>query len=633
MYNKKNVYFVALLWEDLMFQADNREISSTRKEYMPYPRFTKVIINHFISKDKTISMRNRINLNTVREDTLLEQPAEKPNRAKKPANKFTDVLTAGVVIRDTPTLLEAAQLKKTLKKSKLETHKLYVSGSGDEVGFQPKVPGEQEYKTTGTDEGTGTKPGVPNVPKYLSESENESWGDSGDDESNDNDSNEVTKDNDDDDVDSDVDEKENEEEYARTPDSIKFTDYDEEYEELYKDVNVRLQATEHEEERKRDEEIIDVGRDEGTQQTTYVQVKDDEHITLTTVHDTQKTEVPLQKPSTQTPPLLNIHVTVIPETSSAAGSTILLTISPITPLQQQSTSTPSPTPTTATTETSIPALPDFSSLLQVSTKISGKSAQAEEPVFETADTEMALNQGDELGNTDDQPNIKAALRDDWFKKLEIPLTPYSDWNTTKTIDFRLFLAYVSFMGFLVYQIDVKSAFLYERIEKEVYVCQPTGFEEPDYPDKVYKVEKALYGLHQAPRACYETLDKYLLDNGFQRGKIDQTLLIKRQKGDILLVQVYVDDIIFRSTKKELCTEFEALMHHLFQISSMGELTFFLGLQVKQKSDEIFISQDKYVDEILRKFKYADVKITSTPMDKEKALLKDSDGDDVDAHLY
>nr|GEY93910.1 putative ribonuclease H-like domain-containing protein [Tanacetum cinerariifolium] len=118
---------------------------------------------------------------------------------------------------------------------------------------------------------------------------------------------------------------------------------------------------------------------------------------------------------------------------------------------------------------------------------------------------------------------------------------------------RLFLAYASFMGFLVYQMDVTRAFLYERIKEEVYVCQPPGFEDTEYPDKVYKVEKALYGLYQAPRAWYETLAKYLLDNGFHRGKIDQTLFIKRQKVDILLVQVYVDDIIFGSTKKELCT--------------------------------------------------------------------------------
>ncbi|GJW03505.1 ribonuclease H-like domain-containing protein [Tanacetum coccineum] len=143
-----------------------------------------------------------------------------------------------------------------------------------------------------------------------------------------------------------------------------------------------------------------------------------------------------------------------------------------------------------------------------------------------------------------------------------------------------------------------------KAKEEAYVCQPPGFEDPNYPDKVYKVVKALYGLHQAPRAWYGTLAKYLLDNGFQRGKIDQTLFIKKQKGDILLVQVYVDDIIFGSTNKELCTEFEKLMHDKFRMSSMGELNFFL-----------------------------DVRTASTPMDTEKPLLKDSDGDDVDVHLY
>ncbi|GJS29536.1 putative ribonuclease H-like domain-containing protein [Tanacetum coccineum] len=181
--------------------------------------------------------------------------------------------------------------------------------------------------------------------------------------------------------------------------------------------------------------------------------------------------------------------------------------------------------------------------------------------------------------------------------------------------------------------DVKSAFLYGTIEEEVYVTQPPGFKDPDHPDKVYKVVKALYGLHQAPRAWYETLANYLLSNGFNRGKIDQTLFIKKQKGDILLVQVYVDDIIFGSTNKELCTGFEKLMKDKFQMSSMGELTFFLGLQVQQKEDGIFISQDKYVAEILKKFNYYDLKFASTPVDLEKPLVKDGDANDVDVHLY
>ncbi|GJX27215.1 putative ribonuclease H-like domain-containing protein [Tanacetum coccineum] len=143
------------------------------------------------------------------------------------------------------------------------------------------------------------------------------------------------------------------------------------------------------------------------------------------------------------------------------------------------------------------------------------------------------------------------------------------------------------------------------IEGEMYVCQPPSFKDPHFRDKVHKVEKALYGLHQAPRAWYETLSTYLLDNGFHRGQIDKTLFIKRHKDDILL----------------------------FQMSSMGELSFFLGLQVKQKSDGIFISQDKYVAEILKKFDFASVKTASTPMETNKALVKDEEAKDVDVHLY
>nr|GFA69041.1 hypothetical protein [Tanacetum cinerariifolium] len=134
-------------------------------------------------------------------------------------------------------------------------------------------------------------------------------------------------------------------------------------------------------------------------------------------------------------------------------------------------------------------------------------------------------------------------------------------------------------------------------------------------------------------AWYETLANYLLENGFQRGKIDQTLFIKRQKGDILLVQIYVDDIIFGATNKDLCKSFEKLMKDKFQMSSMGELTFFLGLKVKQKKDGIFISQDKYVSKILRKFGLTEGKSASTPIDTEKPLLKDHDGEDVDVHTY
>ncbi|GJR43759.1 putative ribonuclease H-like domain-containing protein [Tanacetum coccineum] len=198
---------------------------------------------------------------------------------------------------------------------------------------------------------------------------------------------------------------------------------------------------------------------------------------------------------------------------------------------------------------------------------------------------------------------------------------------------RLFLAFASFMGFSVYQMDVKSAFLYGNITEEVYVNQPPGFVDPHHPNKVYKVIKALYGLHQAPRAWYERLSTFLLKHGYRRGAIDKTLFIKRDRKDIMLVQVYVDDIIFGSTKTSMVKEFEELMQKEFKMSSMGELTFFLGLQVKQSTAGIFISQDKYVKDILNKFDFRTIKPATTLIKAHKALGKDEEGDDVDVHLY
>ncbi|GJS70653.1 putative ribonuclease H-like domain-containing protein [Tanacetum coccineum] len=170
---------------------------------------------------------------------------------------------------------------------------------------------------------------------------------------------------------------------------------------------------------------------------------------------------------------------------------------------------------------------------------------------------------------------------------------------------RLFLAFASYMGFLVYQLDVKSAFLYGEIEEEVYVTQPKGFEDPYFPKHVYRVVKALYGLHQAaPRAR-----------------------------DILLVQVYVDDIIFESINKAWCDEFEVLMKGEFEMSAMGEMTFFLGLQVKQLPDGIFISQDKYVKDMLTKFDMESVRTATTPYEAAKTKLKDETDPPVNVHLY
>nr|GEW55288.1 hypothetical protein [Tanacetum cinerariifolium] len=190
----------------------------------------------------------------------------------------------------------------------------------------------------------------------------------------------------------------------------------------------------------------------------------------------------------------------------------------------------------------------------------------------------------------------------------------------------------------------------------VYVSQPDGFVDQDNPNHMYKLKKALYGLKQAPRAWYDMLSSFLISQDFSKvdtpmvekskldedkeGKAvdpsqyrDQTLFIRRQREDFILVQVYVDDIIFGSSNPQLCRAFEALMHEKFQMSAMGELNFFLGLQVLQKEDDIFLSQDKYIGYILKKFGFLDVRSSNTPMDKENPWGKDGTGKDVELHLY
>ncbi|GJZ32134.1 putative ribonuclease H-like domain-containing protein [Tanacetum coccineum] len=176
------------------------------------------------------------------------------------------------------------------------------------------------------------------------------------------------------------------------------------------------------------------------------------------------------------------------------------------------------------------------------------------------------------------------------------------------------------------------------VAQEVYVSQPPGLalilnilEKNTRCNQWSK--KALYGLHQAPRAWYATLSTFLEKHGYKRGTIDKTLFIRRNENDIMLVQVYVDDIIFGSTNKSWCAEFESLMQSRFKMSSMGELTFFLGLQVKQNKEGIFISQDKYVAEILKKFDLVHVKAAITPMETKMPLTKDEEAFDVDVHLY
>jgi hypothetical protein len=181
--------------------------------------------------------------------------------------------------------------------------------------------------------------------------------------------------------------------------------------------------------------------------------------------------------------------------------------------------------------------------------------------------------------------------------------------------------------------DVKSAFLNGPIKEEVYVEQPLGFKDSEYPNHVYKLSKALYGLKRAPRAWYECLRDFLINNGFKVGKADPTLFTKTIANDLFVCQIYVDDIIFGSTNKSTCEEFSRIMVQKFEMSMMGELKYFLGFQVKQLQEGTFISQTKYTQDILTKFGMKDAKPIKTPMGTNGHLNLDTGGKSVDQKVY
>nr|GEY21139.1 hypothetical protein [Tanacetum cinerariifolium] len=194
---------------------------------------------------------------------------------------------------------------------------------------------------------------------------------------------------------------------------------------------------------------------------------------------------------------------------------------------------------------------------------------------------------------------------------------------------RIFLAYAAYKGFTVYQMDVKTAFMHGSLKEDVYVCQPEGFIDVDHPSHIYKLKKALYGLKQVSRAWYDELSTFLLQNGFSKGIIDLTLFTRCFDDDILVVQVYIDDIIF----PRYATLFSDLMKSFFEMSMMGEITFFLGLKVNQSPSGIFINQSNYVNEILKKYGLNTCDIIGTPMDIKDKLDLDQIGTPVDAKKY
>ncbi|KAK6163684.1 hypothetical protein DH2020_000548 [Rehmannia glutinosa] len=183
-------------------------------------------------------------------------------------------------------------------------------------------------------------------------------------------------------------------------------------------------------------------------------------------------------------------------------------------------------------------------------------------------------------------------------------------------DIRILLAYSCFKIFKLYQMDVKSVFLNGIIQEEVY-----------------KLKKALYGLKQAPRAWYDRLSSFLLQNCFIRGKVDTTLFVFEKGQDCLLVQIYVDDIIFGATNDSSCKKFSKLMQGEFEMSMMGELNFFLGLQIKQCQEGIYISQSKYTKELLKKFGIEEGRTVSTPMATNVKIDKDEKDKSMDESKY
>jgi hypothetical protein len=197
----------------------------------------------------------------------------------------------------------------------------------------------------------------------------------------------------------------------------------------------------------------------------------------------------------------------------------------------------------------------------------------------------------------------------------------------------MLLSYATHHGFKLYQMDVKSAFLNGPIKEEVYVKQPPGFDREGYPNHVYKLHKALYRLKQAPRAWYECLRDFLIENGFRIGKADSTLFTRKMGKDLFVCQIYVDDIIFGSTNKSFCDEFSKIMMDMFEMSMMEVLTFFLVFQIKQAKEGAFISQMKYTHDILKKFGMDKAMPIKMPMGTNCHLDLDLGGPSFDQKEY
>nr|GEU65799.1 retrovirus-related Pol polyprotein from transposon TNT 1-94 [Tanacetum cinerariifolium] len=236
-------------------------------------------------------------------------------------------------------------------------------------------------------------------------------------------------------------------------------------------------------------------------------------------------------------------------------------------------------------------------------------------------------------------NIKEAMADSaWIELMQEELHQFDRLDVWELVDRPLCKNIINMKWLWKNKrdeentMDVKTAFLYGPLKEEVYVNQPNGFVDPYHPDKVYCLKKALYGLKQAPKAWYDELLNFLVSKGFSKGFIDPTLFITKHRGDILLVKIYVDDIIFGSMNPKLSKQFEKLMHSKFEMSMMGKLKFFLGIQIHQSPHGIFINQAKYAQKILIKHGMTSCDSVGTPM-ATKYLDADLSGTPVDQTKY
>jgi hypothetical protein len=198
---------------------------------------------------------------------------------------------------------------------------------------------------------------------------------------------------------------------------------------------------------------------------------------------------------------------------------------------------------------------------------------------------------------------------------------------------RLVLAIAAQKGWKVFQLDVKSAFLNGDLQEEIYVEQPEGFVVQGGEDKVYLLKKALYGLKQAPRAWYSKINDHLLSIGFVKSLSESTLYVKHKGKNSLIISLYVDDLLVTGNDTRLVEEFKQEMMQAFEMTDLGLMTFFLGIEIKQNENDVFIYQKKYAKEILKKFQMEECKTVSTPMNQKEKLSKEDGFDKVDEGYY